>query len=57
MPIVARARYHVYRWELMVAGAPVVIDEEEQVGLRMATAVRKILRAAERGSRSANDAT
>jgi CPA2 family monovalent cation:H+ antiporter-2 len=44
-PIVARARYHVYRWELMVAGAPVVVDEEEQVGLRMASAVRKVLRA------------
>jgi len=56
-PIVARARYHVYRWELMVAGAPVVIDEEEQVGLRMARAVWKLLRAAERGSRHANDAT
>jgi hypothetical protein len=44
-PIVARARYHVYRWELMIAGAPVVVDEEEQVGLRMASAVRKVLRA------------
>jgi len=44
--IVARARYHVYRWELMLAGAPVVVDEEEQVGLRMASAVRKMLRAA-----------
>ena len=50
-PIVARARYHVYRWELMVAGAPVVIDEEEEVGLRMALAVRKMLRAAEREHR------
>jgi CPA2 family monovalent cation:H+ antiporter-2 len=43
-PIIARARYHVYRWELMVAGALVVVDEEDQVGLRMASAVRKILR-------------
>jgi CPA2 family monovalent cation:H+ antiporter-2 len=44
-PIIARARYHVYRWELMVAGAPVVVDEEEQVGLRMASALRRMLRA------------
>ncbi len=43
--IVARARYHVYRWELMLAGAPVVVDEEEQVGLRMASAIRRTLRA------------
>ena len=41
--IVARARYHVYRWELMVAGAPVVIDEEEHVGLHMAAAIRRLL--------------
>ncbi len=47
-PIVARARYHVYRWELMLAGAPVVVDEEDQVGLRMAWAVRKLLRDAAR---------
>lgn len=46
-PIVARARYHVYRWELMVAGAPVVIDEEDQVGLCMASAIRRTLRTAE----------
>ena len=38
-PIVARARYHVYRWDLRFAGAQVVIDEEEQVGLHMASAV------------------
>ncbi|MGD8451810.1 MAG: cation:proton antiporter [Phycisphaerae bacterium] len=42
--IIARARYHVYRWELMVAGAPIVVDEEDQVGLHMARAVRKVLR-------------
>jgi len=39
--VLARARYHVYRWELMLAGAEVVIDEEEQVGLRLAAEVRK----------------
>ena len=45
-PVIARARYHVYRWELILAGAETVVDEEEQVGLRMASAVRKMLRAA-----------
>ncbi|MBU0617383.1 MAG: NAD-binding protein, partial [Planctomycetes bacterium] len=56
-PIVARARYHVYRWELMLAGAPIVVDEEEQVGLRMASAVRKMLRAVGSQSGSASDTT
>ncbi|MFH1746354.1 MAG: cation:proton antiporter [Planctomycetota bacterium] len=42
--VIARARYHVYRWELIVAGAEVVIDEEEEVGLRIASAVRERLR-------------
>ena len=46
-PVIARARYHVYRWELIVAGAEVVVDEEDEVGLRIASAVRKMLRAAE----------
>lgn len=45
-PVFARARYHVYRWELILAGAEVVVDEEEEVGLRIASAVRKRLRAA-----------
>lgn len=43
--IVVRARYHVYRWELMLAGADVVVDEEEQIGLRLAAEMRKQLRA------------
>jgi len=30
--IMARARYHVYRWELEYAGAHVVVDEEQHVG-------------------------
>jgi len=42
-PIIARARYHVYRFELALAGAEVVIDEEQEVGLRIATAVRELL--------------
>jgi len=42
--IIARARYHRYRSELALAGAIVVIDEEEQVGLHMASAVQEKLR-------------
>jgi len=45
--ILARARYHVYRWELDFAGASVVVDEEQQVGRRLAIELRKVLRAAE----------
>ncbi len=41
--IVARARYHVYRWELEMAGAHIVIDEEEHVGRRLATAATQVL--------------
>ncbi len=43
-PTIARARYQVYRWDLIHAGAEVVVDEEDEVGLRLATAVKKILR-------------
>ena len=43
-PVFARARYHVYRWELMIAGAETVIDEEEEVGHSIAKAVRRKLR-------------
>ncbi len=42
--VVVRARYHAYRWELQLAGADAVIDEEEQVGRRLAAEVRKTLR-------------
>ncbi|MHC4765052.1 MAG: cation:proton antiporter [Planctomycetota bacterium] len=45
--ILARARYHVYRWELDFAGASVVVDEEQQVGMRLARELRRVLRAAE----------
>ncbi len=47
IPVIARARYHVYRWELIVAGAEVVIDEEDEVGLHMARAISGTLRANE----------
>ena len=42
--IVTRARYHIYRRELELAGAHVVVDEEQHVGLRLAAEMRKLLR-------------
>jgi len=42
--IIARARYNRYRSELALAGAVAVIDEEEQVGVQMASVVQEILR-------------
>jgi len=42
--ILARARYHIFRWELEAAGADAVVDEEYQVGQRLAAEVRKTLR-------------
>jgi CPA2 family monovalent cation:H+ antiporter-2 len=46
--IVARARYHVHRWQLHLAGAQEVVDEEEEVGLRIASRLRETLRDGER---------
>ena len=42
--IVVRARYHVHRWQLDVAGAHAVVDEEDQVGVIMAAEIRRRLR-------------
>jgi CPA2 family monovalent cation:H+ antiporter-2 len=42
-PILVRARYHIHRWDLQLAGAAVIIDEEEQVGLRLAAEARRHL--------------
>ena len=44
--IIVRARYHVHRWQLALAGAQVVVDEEEWVGTRIASEVRKKLSSA-----------
>jgi len=41
--IIARARYHIRRWEIEFAGAHETIDEEENLGLRVAASVRKYL--------------
>ncbi len=43
--VVARSRYHTRRWELEFAGAREVVDEEEQVGLRIAAIARRYLHA------------
>ena len=40
VPIVARSRYHVHRWQLIMAGADAVVDEEDEVGVRIAEEVR-----------------
>lgn len=39
--IVTRCRYHVLHWELLAAGADEVVDEEDQLGRRLAAQVRK----------------
>lgn len=41
--IIARCRYHIYRWDLLQSGAHATVDEEDQVGLRMAEEVRNAL--------------
>jgi CPA2 family monovalent cation:H+ antiporter-2 len=38
--IVVRSRYHVHRWELEMAGAHIVVDEENEVGARIAAEIR-----------------
>jgi CPA2 family monovalent cation:H+ antiporter-2 len=42
--IIVRSRYHVHRWQLDVAGAHAVVDEENEVGVRMAAEVTRRLR-------------
>jgi CPA2 family monovalent cation:H+ antiporter-2 len=41
--IIVRARYHITTGELVRAGADVVVDEEEQVGRRLAAELRRLL--------------
>ncbi len=41
--LLVRSRYHIHRWELLRAGAHVVVDEEDQLGLRLAREVRRTL--------------
>ncbi len=42
-PIVVRARYHIHRSLLEAAGADAVVDEEEEVGIRIAAEVSHVL--------------
>jgi len=44
--IVTRCRYHLLHWELLRAGAHEVVDEEDQLGLRLAEEVKKLAPAA-----------
>ena len=41
--IVTRCRYHVLHWELLHAGAHEVVDEEDQLGRRLAAQVRQLV--------------
>lgn len=41
--VLVRARYHIHRWQLDVAGAHVVVDEENEVGIRMASEIRGMI--------------
>lgn len=43
--IIARSRYHIHRWQMIMAGAHVVIDEEDEVGRRLAVEARRNFRA------------
>ena len=42
--IVARARYHIHCWQLLLAGADAVVDEEDEVGRRITLEVCRKLR-------------
>lgn len=55
--IAARARHHVFRWELELAGADLVIDEEDQMGLRLAAEVRGLLRSRDLHPESTEEAS
>ena len=44
VPIVARARYHRFAYEIQAAGATIVVDEERQIGHRLGLEARRILR-------------
>jgi CPA2 family monovalent cation:H+ antiporter-2 len=41
--IVVRSRYHVHRWQLDVAGAHTVVDEEDEVGARIAAEIGALM--------------
>ena len=53
--IIARSRYHIYRPNLIRVGATTVVDEEEEVGLRIASEVKKKVQATGSEPGIAND--
>lgn len=55
--IIARARYHKYRSDLILAGVNAIIDEEKEVGLHIVSKVQEVLQATDSESRSTNDKT
>ena len=56
-PVIARARYHVYRQDLIQAGAAVAVDEEDEVGRCLASVIRETLGSVESSPRSADAAS
>ncbi|OGG06598.1 MAG: hypothetical protein A3F83_15155 [Candidatus Glassbacteria bacterium RIFCSPLOWO2_12_FULL_58_11] len=50
-----RARYHIFKWEMLLAGAETVIDEEVQVGRRLAEEALLALQKKESGAGPADE--
>lgn len=55
IPLIARARYHVFAMEMVFAGADIVIDEERQVGHRLAAALRQTVRSGESAASASSE--
>lgn len=53
--IIARARYHRYRSDLIHAGAHTVVDEEKEVGLHIASKVQTLLQTTDSELQPTND--
>jgi len=53
--IIARARYHIYRSNMTLAGAHVIVDEEEAVGLHIATELMAKIQEFDSQSEPANE--
>ncbi len=53
--VVVRSRYHIHRWQLDVVGAHAVVDEENEVGVRIAAEVRRSLAATDLPTEQSND--
>lgn len=53
--IIARARYHRYRSDLILAGVNAIIDEEKEIGLNIALKVQEVLKTIDSEQQPAND--